>query len=58
MKAYKDLRIEIGERKLLQHLDAGGTQASMAGKMRIRGRRSGAQKSWVDKVAGRDYLST
>ena len=58
MKAYRDLSLEIGERKLAQNLDPGGTQASMAGKMRVRGRRAGAQRSWVDKVAGRDYLST
>ena len=57
MKAYRELSAEIGRSRLLQHSDGGGTQASQAGKIRVRGRRAGSQRSWVDTVAGRDYLS-
>lgn len=57
MKAYRELSAEIGRNKLLQHSDVEGTQASQAGKIRVRGRRAGSQRSWVDTVAGRDYLS-
>ena len=58
MKAYRELSAEIGRSKLLlEHSDGGGTQASQVGKIRVRGRRAGSQRSWVDTVAGRDYLS-
>ncbi len=57
MKAYKELSVEIGESKLLQSPPE-GTKPSHAGKVTTRsGRRARAPKSWVDTVAGRDYLS-
>lgn len=55
MKSFEELGRELGKEKLLMATEAAGTEASSAGKIR---RRSGGgrQKSWVDVMAGRDYL--
>ena len=56
MKSFEELGRELGREKLLMASEsAAGTDPSSAGKMR---RRSGGgrQKSWVDVMAGRDYL--
>lgn len=51
MKSFE----ELGKEKLLMATEAAGTEASSAGKIRRRSGR-GRQKSWVDVMAGRDYL--
>ena len=53
MKSFEELGRELGREKLMDSEPA-GTESSSAGKMR---RRSGGRlKSWVDVMAGRDYL--
>ena len=52
MKSYAELSRELGRERMLQ--GEVGTESSSAGK--IRRRSGGRQKSWVDVMAGRDYL--
>ena len=52
MKSYAELSRELGRERLME--GEAGTECSSAGK--IRRRSGGRQKSWVDVIAGRDYL--
>ena len=53
MKSFEDLGRELGRERLMD-CEPAGSETSSAGKMR---RRSGGRlKSWVDVMAGRDYL--
>ena len=52
MKSLAELSKELGMERLME--GEGGTDASSAGK--VRRRSGGRQRSWVDIMAGRDYL--
>ena len=52
MKSYAELSRELGRERLME--GEAGVECSSAGK--IRRRSGGRQKSWVDVIAGRDYL--
>jgi hypothetical protein len=57
MKSFEELGRELGREKLMGGEAAAGTEASSAGKIR-RKSGGGRQKSWVDVMAGRDYLDS
>lgn len=52
MKSYAELSRELGRERMME--GEAGTESSSAGK--IRRRSGGRPKSWVDVMAGRDYL--
>lgn len=53
MKSFEELGRELGKERMMD-CEASGTESSSAGK--IRRKSGGRQKSWVDIMAGRDYL--
>ena len=52
-KSFEELGRELGRERIME-CEASGTATSSAGKMRRRS--GGRQRSWVDVMAGRDYL--
>ena len=53
MKSFEELGRETWERLIIKDAEV-GTETSSAGK--IRRKSGGRQRSWVDVMAGRDYL--